>query len=139
MAYTWLADAQYVGERYSTVAGATTVRVTGNRLPYAAEQLANVTLGLVSDRGFSLHVEANYSSSLFTDDLNTVAIAANGQRGRIGGNTVWNVTTEYALQNGLAVFASAKNLTDKLYVVDLSRGMIPGAPRLVQVGFEYRF
>jgi Fe(3+) dicitrate transport protein len=76
---------------------------------------------------------------MFTDDLNTVAIVANGQRGRIGGSTVWNATAEYDFQNGLAVFASAKNLTDKLYIVDLSRGILPGSPRLVQVGFDYRF
>jgi Fe(3+) dicitrate transport protein len=139
VAYTWLADAEYVGERFSAVAGASNVRVTGNRLAYAAEQLANVTLGLVSERGLRLHVDTNYSGSLFTDDLNTVDIVANGQRGRIGGSTVWNMTTEYDFRNGLAVFASAKNLTNKTYIVDLSRGLIPGAPRLVQVGFDYRF
>ncbi len=139
VAYTWLADAEYVGERYSAISGFSATRVTGNRLPYAAEQLANVTLGLESTRGLRLHLDANYSGSMFTDDLNTVALVANGQRGRIGGSTVWNLTTEYDFKNGFAVFASAKNLTDKLYVVDLSRGMIPGAPRLIQLGFEYRF
>ena len=38
-AYTWLADAEYVGERYSSIAGFGTVSVTGNRLPYAPEHL----------------------------------------------------------------------------------------------------
>jgi Fe(3+) dicitrate transport protein len=139
VAYTWLPDAEFVGTRLSSISGFGNVPVTGNRLPYAAEQLANVSLGLASERGIRLHVEANYSGSMFTDDLNTVAIVANGQRGRIGGSTVWNATAEYDFQNGLAVFASAKNLTDKLYIVDLSRGILPGSPRLVQVGFDYRF
>jgi Fe(3+) dicitrate transport protein len=37
------------------------------------------------------------------------------------------------------VFATAKNLTDKLYVADMSRGLIPGMPRMVQAGFEVNF
>jgi Fe(3+) dicitrate transport protein len=37
------------------------------------------------------------------------------------------------------VFVTAKNLTDKLYVADMSRGLIPGMPRLVQGGFSFRF
>jgi Fe(3+) dicitrate transport protein len=37
------------------------------------------------------------------------------------------------------LFATAKNLTDKLYIADMSRGLIPGMPRLVQAGFEISF
>jgi Fe(3+) dicitrate transport protein len=138
-AYTWLGDAEYVGARFSSIAGFGSTAVTGNRLPYAAEQLANIAVSLGSQRGLRMQLEANYSGSMFTDDLNTVELVANGQRGRIGGSTVFNVTTEYDFQNGLAVFASAKNLTDKLYIADLSRGIVPGSPRLMQVGFDYRF
>ncbi len=139
LAYTWLPTAEYVGTRFSAISGFSNVRVSGNRLPYASEQLSTLTLGLESARGVKLHVEGVYTGSMFTDDLNTVAIAANGQRGRIGGNAVWNVTTQYDFQNGLTVFASSKNVTDKLYIADMSRGLIPGSPRLVQVGFDYRF
>jgi len=139
-AYTWLADAEYVGERYSNVSGFGTVRVTGNRLPYAPEHLLSATVGARLSFGFELAVEGVYTSSAFTDDLNTVAIVDNGQRGEMPGYTVWNLTANYALPAcDCKLFAAAKNLGDKLYVADMSRGLIPGMPGTVQAGFEFRF
>ena len=65
---------------------------------------------------------------------------ANGQRGEIGGYTVWNLSANYGLQAcACNLFVAAKNLTDKLYIADMSRGLIPGMPRLLQAGFEIRF
>jgi Fe(3+) dicitrate transport protein len=37
------------------------------------------------------------------------------------------------------LFVTAKNLTDKLYIADMSRGLIPGMPRLLQAGIEVKF
>jgi Fe(3+) dicitrate transport protein len=138
--YTWLTDAEYTGERYSSVAGFSSVKVTGNRLPYAPEHLLSATVGMRTPQGLEVGVEAVYTSSAFTDDLNTVDIVANGQRGEIPGYTVWNLTANYNLQAcDCTVFATAKNLGDKLYIADMSRGLIPGMPRLLQAGFEVRF
>jgi Fe(3+) dicitrate transport protein len=138
--YTWLADAEYEGERYSNVPGFTTVRVTGNRLPYAPEHLLSGTVGVRTPQGLEFAVEAIYTSAAFTDDLNTVDIVANGQRGEIPGYTLWNLTANYNLQAcDCTFFATAKNLGDKLYIADMSRGLIPGMPRLLQAGFEVRF
>jgi Fe(3+) dicitrate transport protein len=139
--YTWLADAQYEGERYSAVSGFGTVRVTGNRLPYAPEHLLSGTVGVRTPFGLDVALEGVYTSAAYTDDLNTVAIAENGQRGRIPGYTVWNLSANYDLGRlcDCTVFATAKNLGDKLYVADMSRGLIPGMPRMVQAGFEVRF
>jgi Fe(3+) dicitrate transport protein len=39
----------------------------------------------------------------------------------------------------VTLFVTAKNLLDELYLVDRSRGMIPGSPRLVQAGLSTRF
>jgi len=140
VAYTWVADAEYVGERYSSVSGFGSVRVTGNRLPYAPEHLFAGTLGVRTGFGLEVALESVYTSAAFTDDLNTVDVVANGQRGEIPGYTVWNLTANYAPPLcHCTVFATAKNLTDELYVADMSRGMIPGMPRLVQAGFEVRF
>jgi len=139
-AYTWLADAQYEGERYSSIAGSTDVSVTGNRLPYAPEHLLNGTVGMRTPFGLDVELEGVYTSSAFTDDLNTVDVVASGQRGEIAGYTVWNLTANYELNAcECKLFATAKNLTDELYVADMSRGLIPGMPRLVQGGFEVRF
>ena len=139
-AYTWLADAQYEGERYSSIAGSTDVSVTGNRLPYAPEHLLNGTVGLRTPFDLDVELEGVYTSSAFTDDLNTVEVVANGQRGEIAGYTVWNLTANYELSAcECKLFVTAKNLNDELYVADMSRGLIPGMPRLVQGGFEARF
>jgi Fe(3+) dicitrate transport protein len=138
--YTWLADAEYVGQRYSNIAGFSTVSVTGNRLPYAPEHLLSGTVGVRTGFGLEVALEGVCTSSSFTDDLNTVAIDANGQRGAMPGHTVWNLTANYELPLcDCTVFATVKNLGDKLYVADMSRGLIPGMPRLVQAGFEVRF
>jgi Fe(3+) dicitrate transport protein len=140
VSYTWLADAEYRGDRFSSIPGLTTVRVTGNRLPYAPEHLVSGTVGVRWPMGLSLQLDGIYTSSAFTDDLNTVAITANGQRGQIDDYTVWNLTANYELQAcDCKLFATAKNLADKLYMADMSRGLVPGMPRLVQAGFEVRF
>jgi Fe(3+) dicitrate transport protein len=55
-------------------------------------------------------------------------------------HTVWNLALNYAVpQSGWTLFFTAKNASDKLYVADMTRGLIPGAPRLVQGGFSFRF
>jgi Fe(3+) dicitrate transport protein len=140
LSYTWLADAEYVGERFSSIPGFTTVSVTGNRLPYAPEHLLAGTVGVRMPFGLSVELEGVYTSSAFTDDLNTVDIVANGQRGEISSYTVWNLTANYAMQAcDCKLFVTAKNVSDELYVADMSRGLIPGMPRLLQGGFEIRF
>jgi Fe(3+) dicitrate transport protein len=114
--------------------------VTGNRLPYAPEHLLTGTVGVSWPMGLSLQLDGIYTSSAFTDDLNTVEVTANGQRGQISGYTVWSFTANYELKAcDCKLFATAKNLTDELYVADMSRGLVPGMPRLVQAGFEVRF
>jgi Fe(3+) dicitrate transport protein len=139
LAWTWLGDAEYRSTRFSAVPGFTNVSVTGNRLPYAPEQLGHATLGVNFPFSLRAQVEGTYTSPQFTDDLNSIPISANGQRGRIGGYTVWNVTAEYTPVDAWSFYVSGKNLTDKLYIADMTRGLVPGVPRLVQVGAEYRF
>jgi Fe(3+) dicitrate transport protein len=140
LSWTWLWTAEYVGNRYSAVPGYTDVRVTGNRLPYTAEQLLTATAGLRTPGGFDFAVEGVYTGAMYTDDLNTVEITPNGQRGRMPGYTIWNVTANYPLPKWDAtLFVALKNATDELYVVDMSRGLVAGMPRLLQGGFEVRF
>ena len=140
LSWTWLVDAQYVGQRYSSIAGHTDVKVTGNRLPYAPEHLLAGTVGLRTAFGLEMQLEGVYTSPAFTDDLNTADVVASGQRGEIAGYTVWNLAANYGLDAcDCTLFVTAKNLADKLYVADMSRGMIPGMPRLVQGGFTIRF
>ncbi len=140
LSWTWLWTAEYVGERYSAIPGFTNVSVTGNRLPYTPEQLLAATLGMRARFGLSVEIEGVYTSSAYTDDLNTVEITPNGQRGEMPGYTVWNLSANYPVEAwNCNLFLTVKNVTDELYVVDMSRGLVPGMPRLVQGGFEVRF
>ena len=138
-ALTWLPVAEYRSERYSSVPGFAGVRVTGNRLPYAPEHTATLGLGVEGVRGALFEVELVQQGSVFTDDLNTVPLAANGQRGRLGGHAIINVNAAQDLGASLTMYASVKNLTDRLYIADASRGLLPGTPRQFQFGVEYRF
>jgi Fe(3+) dicitrate transport protein len=140
LSYTWLPTAEYEGERFSTVPGNTNVRVTGNRLPYTPENLLTATLGMRTSFKLNVEVEAVYNGSAYTDDLNTVEITPNGQRGEMPSYTLWNLSVNYPLEQwDTNLFVTVKNLTDELYIVDMSRGIVVGMPRLVQGGFEVRF
>jgi Fe(3+) dicitrate transport protein len=122
------------------VSGFTNVSVAGNRLPYAPEHLLSAALGGRTGFGLDVQLEAVHTSAAYTDDLNTLAVVANGQRGEMDGHTVWNLTANYALDLcDCKLYVAAKNLTDELYVVDMSRGLTVGMPRLVQGGFELKF
>lgn len=135
----WLSDAQFGAGRYASSLSGERISISGNRLPYAAEFGATLTLGAEWPSGLSVQLEGHYVGSMFADDLNTVSLSADGQRGRIGGQATWNITVNYRLNEQLEWFASAKNLSDRLYIADLSRGILPGPPRQLQAGFEYRF
>jgi Fe(3+) dicitrate transport protein len=137
-AFTALPTARFEGLRFSSVAGSTTVSVTGNRLPYAPETMLTAGLGYRHPRGVTAQIEAVYVSEQFADDLNTRAASADGQRGLIPSYTIWNLALSYDLPK-VTFFVTAKNLFDELYLADRSRGMLPGPPRLVQAGLATRF
>jgi Fe(3+) dicitrate transport protein len=139
-AWTWLPVAQYEGIRYSNVPGASKILITGNRLPYASNSLLNASAGFTHRRGVNLLVEMLYTGRQFADDLNTVNPTPDGQRGAIPGNVLWNATLNIPLEGLRATaFLAVKNLTDRLVLVDRSRGMLPGSPRLLQAGFRWDF
>lgn len=139
-AWTWVADAEFASARFSGISGFQNVRVTGNRLPYAPEHLLTLALGYGHEGGFSAQAEAVYTGAMFTDDLNSVAVSPDGQRGQIDANTIVNLAASYEFAaTGLTVLATVKNLFDRTYVVDRSRGTIPGNPRQFQAGLRYAF
>lgn len=137
-AFTALPVARFEGTRFSSVAGSGSVSVSGNRLPYAPETLLTAAVGYRHPRGFSAQVESVYVSEQYTDDLNTVDSTADGQRGLVPSYTIVNLSLGYDWRR-LSFFVTAKNLLDELYLADRSRGMLPGPPRLVQVGLATRF
>ena len=139
-ALTWVGEAEYAGQRFSNVSGFGTTLVTGNRLPYAPELIASVAAGVAFGDWLNLQAEVQHTSEMFADDLNTVAPTANGQRGLIEAATILNLTANWTPGDGaVAWFVTVKNLTDELYIVDRSRGVLPGAPRMVQAGVSLKY
>lgn len=142
-ALTFIPTAEYLGTRFSSVSGFNTVSITGNRLPYSPEHLTNLNFGYSHPKGFDALVEYVHLSQQFSDDLNTIAPSANGQRGLIPSYGVWNATINYRLGKlerfAPTIFLTTKNLTDDTFIVDRRRGVMPGIPRLVQGGVKFGF
>ncbi|HEY0082254.1 MAG TPA: TonB-dependent receptor, partial [Pyrinomonadaceae bacterium] len=141
VAYTFLPTAKFTGTRFSSVAGFTSVQITGNRLPYAPENLLNVNLGYSHPSGVDALVEGVYVGRQFGDDLNLrTSPRADGQLGPVPGYAVWNATVNYNVEQlHSTFFVTTKNLFDRTYIVDRSRGILPSSPRLVQAGLKFRF
>ncbi|MBA2356555.1 MAG: TonB-dependent receptor [Acidobacteria bacterium] len=139
-AYTWLPVARFTGARFSNIIGFAAVDVSGNRLPYAPEHTLTTTATYRHSRGLHVLLEAVHLGRQFADDLNTVDPTPDGQRGLLVSNTLWNVAVDYRLrQTPLTLFATVKNVGDATVIVDRSRGVLPGMPRLVQVGARLAF
>ncbi|MBA3974664.1 MAG: Fe3+-dicitrate receptor [Candidatus Solibacter sp.] len=139
-AATWIPTARYQGLRYSAVSGSSAVLISGNRLPYAPESLLTASAGWTHRRGSNFMVEMVHTGRQFGDDLNTVNSTADGQRGPVPGNVIWNATFNVPLEAWrTTAFVTVKNLFDRLILVDRVRGMVPGSPRLIQAGFRWEF
>jgi Fe(3+) dicitrate transport protein len=139
-ALTHVADASYVGTRFSGVSGNSTRSVTGNRLPYAPEWLINAAIGYRLGTMGEFQVEYVRTDDMFTDDLNTVAPTADGQRGLIKAADIWNLTLNIHPESWpLGAYIAVKNAGDATTIVDRSRGILPGAPRQIQFGLTKAF
>ena len=114
----------------------------GNRLPYAPEHLATTTVGYTHVTGFDLRLEAVHTSSQFSDFANTEVAPLNGsgQIGRLKSSTIFNLAASYPVKGyDATLFLAAKNLLDRDYIVDRTRGIRVGMPLLVQGGVEIAF
>lgn len=139
-AITWVGEAEFVGTRFSNISGFGAVSVSGNRLPYAPEWIVSAAVGYEWGDWLNIQAEVQYTGEMFTDDLNTIAPTANGQRGLIDDSTIVNLAANYTPGgDDVTYFVTVKNAFDELYIVDRARGILPGAPRLLQAGVSLRF
>jgi Fe(3+) dicitrate transport protein len=142
-AYTYVGIAEYRGTRFSSVSGFSAVSIEGNRLVYSPKHLAAATIGYSHASGFDALVEAVHTGEQFGDDLNTIEVSPNGQRGLIPAYTVWNAAVNYRIgkleRYAPSIFFAVKNLADDTFIVDQRRGIMVGIPRLVQGGVKIRF
>ena len=138
LSWTWVRDARYLGERRSVLDPS--VNVTGNRLPYTPEHTLSLTAGLALLGGLRAQLELFQVDAMVTDDLNSLAITANGQQGRLPGYRLYNLSLNYRVPDrGLTLFLAGKNLGAVRYTVDASRGLLPGMQRTWQAGLEWQF
>ena len=151
IALTWLPIAEQT-TAFTQVAGGAAIlgSQTGNRLPYAPKHQATASLGYMTASGFDINVEAVYVGEQFSDFANIDNAAGSGlltsdqqrsgQYGVIDSYTVFNAAINYRIkQYSTTVFLAVKNIADDVYIVDRTRGILPGMPRLIQAGLRYDF
>ncbi|MBX9963121.1 MAG: TonB-dependent receptor [Burkholderiales bacterium] len=151
IALTWLPIAEQT-TAFTQVAGGAAIlgSRTGNRLPYAPKHQATASLGYMTASGFDVNVEAVYVGEQFSDFANIDNAAGSGlltsdqqrsgQYGVIDSYTVFNAAINYRIkQYSTTVFLAVKNIADDVYIVDRTRGILPGMPRLIQAGLRYDF
>jgi len=141
LAYTWLptADQETALQRVDTGA-VVSGSAAGKRLPYAPENLLTASLGYSHPVGFDGRLEAVVVDDQYADFANSANPDGTGLVGEIDRAVVWNAAANYTLYlGGPRLFVTAKNLFDRVYIADRTRGILPGAPRLVQAGIEYQF
>jgi len=139
LAYTGLPTAEQSTPFVNVATQAVTAgSAAGNRQPYAPKATLTAAVGYRVG-GFVGSIEAQHVGRQFTDFANTVAVAANGQTGVIDASTIWNAALNYRFDKSTSAFLAVKNLTDKVYVTDRTRGIQVGQPRLVQAGLKYAF
>ena len=144
--YTWLPTSEQSTPYVDVVKGTpVSTSVAGNRQPYSPEHMLNVSLGYERG-GFDSHIESVYVGKQFSGFSNTTVPNLNGQEGLIPGHLVWNLAINYAIQpsdatkrSSTSLFMAVKNLADKVYIVDRSRGIMTGSPRLIEGGVKYIF
>ena len=111
----------------------------GLRLPYAPKTLGNVRLGW-QYAGWELAVEASHIGKQSADFANLALPTGNGQFGAIGGNTQFHANINWRTEGApFEVFLAVKNLSNKLYIADRTRGLLFGQDRRVQLGISTSF
>ena len=139
-AYTWLPEAEQTTPFRQVVGGAViSGSVAGNRQPYAPEHMLTTAAGWAWRR-LDAALEVVHVASQFADFANTRLPSVDGQRGEIAAYTILNATLNHELGlNGATAFVTVKNLADEVYIVDRTRGIQVGSPRLVQAGLTLAF
>ena len=145
LAYTWLPVAEQ-DSPFAQVSNGAAVSGSkaGNRQPYAPKNTITAALGYKMGRWNTqleaVHVGKQYSDFAETGDVPNTALGATGQFGEIASYTIFNAALNYKYEPyKTTFFITGKNLFDKDYITDRTRGILTGMPRLIQVGARYDF
>lgn len=140
VAYTWLPvaeqDSPFRRVDNNEIVGGS---VSGNRQPYAPKNTITAALGYKLGNWDAVF-EAVHVGRQYADFAETKAVDATGQFGEISSYTIYNAAINYKLpEHKTTLFLVGKNIFDKDYIVDRTRGIITAMPALVQVGARYDF
>lgn len=140
VAYTWLPvaeqDAPFRRVDTNAIVGGSS---KGNRQPYAPKNTLTAALGYKLGNWDAM-LEAVYVGKQYADFAETKAVDISGQNGEIASYTIYNAALNYNLaEYKTTLFLVGKNIFDKEYVVDRTRGILTGMPALIQVGARYNF
>ena len=145
LAYTWLPVAEQDAAFTQVSNGAAVAgSQAGNRQPYAPKNTFTAMLGYKAGAWNTqleaVHVGKQYSDFAQTGDVPYTALGATGQFGEIASYTIFNAALNYKYAPyNTTFFITGKNLFDKDYITDRTRGILTGMPRLIQVGARYDF
>ena len=140
LAYTWLPVAEQddpfrQANNNALIAGS----AKGNRQPYAPKNTLTAALGYKMNN-WNVQLEAVHVGKQYADFAETESPTLDGQRGEIASYTIYNAAINYALPTyKTTLFLVGKNIFDKDYIVDRTRGILTGTPALIQVGARYNF
>lgn len=140
LAYTWLPIAEQ-DQAFRRVDTNAVIAGSGgdNRQPYAPKNTITAALGYKVG-AWDAQIEAVHVGEQFADFAETKTPTADGQRGELSSYTLYNAAVNYRYEPyKTTVFLTAKNLFDKEYIADRTRGILTGMPRLIQVGVRYDF
>ena len=145
LAYTWLPVAEQDDpfrqvSNNAVVAGS----AKGNRQPYAPKNTLTASVGYKMNHWDmqleAVHVGEQYSDFAETGDVPNTPLGLTGQFGEIASYTIYNAAVNYKMpEYKTTLFLVGKNIFDKDYIVDRTRGILTGTPALVQVGARYDF
>jgi Fe(3+) dicitrate transport protein len=139
LALTWMptADQTTVLQRVDTGAAANG-SVSGNRLPYAPEFASTFRIGYVKG-AWDGSLEVQHVGRQFADFANNrYPTDGSGQFGEIDGYAVWSATLNYEPNlDGWSGYITVKNLSDRDYIVDRTRGILLGNPRQIVIGARF--
>jgi Fe(3+) dicitrate transport protein len=145
LAYTWLPVAEQDSPFRQVSNNAIVIgSKAGNRQPYAPQNTVTTSLGYKigswDAQLEAVHVGKQFSDFAETGDVPNTALGLTGQFGEIAGYTIFNTALNYRYEPYKTTFyVTAKNFFDKEYIVDRTRGILTGMPRLLQAGVRYDF
>jgi Fe(3+) dicitrate transport protein len=127
----------YGADRFIT-SNSSTVNIKDNELPYAPKFFLSNSLEMNTLFGFGLVVSGTYVGQQFTDELNSIEAAADGQSGKMPAYFVLDLTGSFNISSmNSTLFVSVKNLLDERYIASRRpQGIKVGLPRIITAGVD---